>query len=163
MRGLAIVVLLLSVGACGESRAARAEREKAERTAAAQDTVRMAQAAYDPAFFDTIVWSRPVLALQRGEVVWQVSCMKCHGKGGKGDAGLVLHGDTLRPPSFLAPDWRFATDLEGLRKYIYVGNDKGMPHWGLTALQLHDIDAVARYIQQTLREHVVSAKGAAAK
>ncbi len=64
----------------------------------------------------------------------------------------MLYGDTLRPPSFLQADWRFAEDRDGLRKQVFTGNAQGMPHWGFHGLKYRDIDAVAVYIQQGLRD-----------
>lgn len=115
------------------------------------DTVAMAMAAFDPAAFDTITWDAPDDAVNRGSLVFRISCSKCHGEQGAGDGGFVMQGDTLRPPSFLAAGWRFAEDPMGLRQQIYTGNVAGMPYWGLVGLKYRDIDAVARYIQRFLR------------
>lgn len=154
MRLLAIPVLgLLVVAACADSEERAAQAEEARRAAAA-DTVRLAAAAYDEAGFDAIEWDADSVALSRGSVVWSFSCTKCHGLTGLGDGGFVLRGDTLRPPSFLAADWRFADDLDGLRRYIFAGNVEGMPHWGIVGLKPIDIDAVGRYIQGVLRKPV---------
>ena len=105
-----------------------------------------AQEAYDPAAFDTITWETPEAALERGEVVYRFSCLRCHGERGLGDAGFVRGGDTLRPPSFREPTWRFAGDKQGIREQVFVGTLEGMPHWGLAGLGPKDIDAVATYI-----------------
>jgi mono/diheme cytochrome c family protein len=145
------VLLVLATAAACDAREL-AQRNEAARAAAAQaDTVQIAAEAYDLARFDTIDWGSERFVLDRGQLVWQVSCMKCHGASGAGDAGFVLKGDTLRPPSFLAPDWRFATNLDSLRRYIFKGNTEGMPHWGLVPMTPYDIGAVAVYIQKGLR------------
>jgi len=150
MRSRSIAFLCVLATACGGDSVDRnAAADEARRAAA--DTVRMAQEAYDPAVFDTIHWAADSLALKRGAVVWSFSCSKCHGATGLGDGGFVAQGDTLRPPSFLRSDWRFDSDLDGLRRYIFAGNEKGMPHWGLVGLKPSDIDAVARYIDDFLR------------
>lgn len=115
------------------------------------DSVRLAEAAFQPAVFDTITWESDAAALERGSLVFRISCSKCHGDSGAGDGGFVLQGDTLRPPSFLAPDWRFAEDPLGLRRQIFTGNVAGMPYWGLVGLKYRDIDAVARHITEGLR------------
>jgi mono/diheme cytochrome c family protein len=129
-----------------------AERNAAAREASAQaDTVEIADEAYDLVRFDTIDWGSESFVLERGQLVWQVSCMKCHGDRGAGDAGFVLEGDTLRPPSFLEPGWRYGTNLDSLRRYIFKGNTEGMPHWGLIPMTPYDIGAVAVYIQKGLR------------
>ena len=90
-------------------------------------------------------------AVERGGLVYRISCSKCHGDGGRGNGNFVLQGDTLRPPSFLASDWRFAEDPVGLRQAIYTGNVAGMPYWGLVGLKYRDIDAVSRYVIDFLR------------
>ena len=102
--------------------------------------------AYDPAVFDTITWESEQAALERGQVVYRFSCLKCHGERGLGDSGFVRGGDTLRPPSFREPDWAYAGDKAGIREQIFVGTAEGMPHWGLAGLGAKDIDAVAAYI-----------------
>jgi mono/diheme cytochrome c family protein len=101
--------------------------------------------------FDSIAWSSPADALDRGATVFAYSCAKCHGDRGAGNGGYRLQGRVLRPPSFRTLDWRFANDLAGLREAIYRGTDRGMPHWGEAGLASRDIDAVARYIMDGLR------------
>lgn len=115
------------------------------------DSVVMAAAQYDPANFDTIQWDTPEAAVERGGVVFNYSCARCHGPQGYGDGGFVSEGDTLRPPSFHQADWRFANDLAGLRSLVYTGAEGGMPHWGLVGLKYRDVDAVTRYIMEGLR------------
>lgn len=115
------------------------------------DSVAMAAAAFDPAAFDTIAWDTPEAAAERGGLVFSISCSKCHGMRGRGDGGFVLQGDTLRPPTFLGPEWRFADDPMGLRRQIFTGNVAGMPYWGLVGLKYRDVDAVATYITERLR------------
>jgi mono/diheme cytochrome c family protein len=122
--------------------------EPPEPTAA--DTVAMAVAAYDPAGFDSIAWDTPEDAIVRGSVVFQYSCVKCHGAQGLGDGEFVTRGDTLRPPPFNAEDWAFQDNLEGLRTHVFTGTEGGMPHWGLEGLKYRDVDAVARFILDRL-------------
>ncbi|MCA9736508.1 MAG: c-type cytochrome [Gemmatimonadota bacterium] len=117
----------------------------------ALDTLRTAEAAYDPAAFDSISWENPAAANERGAVVFRFSCEKCHGPRGYGDGGFVSRGDTVRPPSFRESDWRFVEDHEGLRRHIFVGTADGMPHWGLEGLKPRDVDAVAHYLREGLR------------
>lgn len=141
---LLLVAVGLSAACGGEPRAPQAQ--------APVDSTPLAQAAYDPAMFDTISWPTLEAALERGQVVYRYSCMKCHGETGLGDAGFVRAGDTLRPPSFRDPDWRFANDKAGLREQVFVGTAEGMPHWGLVGLAPRDVDAVAVYILEGMRK-----------
>ncbi|HSM37556.1 MAG TPA: cytochrome c [Longimicrobiales bacterium] len=147
---LAPIALAAALIACGSDAAPTPE----DQVAAHEDSVMLAEAMYDPAAFDTIGWDSAGAALERGAVVYSYSCSKCHGPVGAGDGGLVLRGDTLRPPSFLTPDWRFAADREGLRRQVFTGTASGMPHWGFYGLKYRDIDAVAAYIQERLRADV---------
>ncbi|MDA0313650.1 MAG: c-type cytochrome [Gemmatimonadetes bacterium] len=115
------------------------------------DSVGIASMAFQPAAFDTIAWETRQLAIDRGSVVFSISCSKCHGESARGNGGFVFQGDTLRPPSFMATDWRFTDDPMGLRKQIFMGNVAGMPYWGLVGLKYRDIDAVSVFITELLR------------
>lgn len=134
--------LLLALGCAGDG-------DDPDAAPPAND-VSAAEARYDRAAFDTVAWESEEAALVRGEEVWRYACAQCHGPAGAGDGGFVQEGDTLRPPSFLVPGWRFAADREGLIHQVYVGTDQAMPHWGLRRMRPRDIDAVTRYIQQQL-------------
>jgi mono/diheme cytochrome c family protein len=151
-RTLLTVLVIPGIGACGgPDETELAAEAEAMRSAAHADSVMLAESMYDAAVFDTITWETPEAAMERGEVVWAVSCMKCHGVFGAGDAGAVVRGDTIRPPSFLEDDWRFADDHEGLRRQVFTGTAEGMPHWGFYGLKYRDIEAVATYIREELR------------
>lgn len=140
------------IGACGGPDEAEVEAAaEAARAVAQADSVMLAESMFDPAAFDSITWPTQEAKMDRGAVVWGVSCSKCHGRTGAGDGGFVQYGDTLYPPSFLAEDWRFAEDREGLRQQVFTGTAEGMPHWGFYGLKFRDIDAVAMYIQERLR------------
>ncbi|MDH5590791.1 MAG: c-type cytochrome [Gemmatimonadota bacterium] len=115
------------------------------------DSVQAADQMFDPSAFDTIQWATDSEAIERGNLVFRISCSKCHGESGRGNGNFVLKADTLRPPSFLAAEWRFADDPIGLRRQIFTGNVAGMPYWGLVGLKYRDIDAVALYITRFLR------------
>jgi mono/diheme cytochrome c family protein len=136
------------LGACGGEPPAQ---EEVAQGPTRSDSVEVAMAAFEPAAFDTIQWETHQEAVERGGLVYRISCSKCHGDGGRGNGNFVLEGDTLRPPSFLTADWRFAEDPLGLRQAIYSGNVAGMPYWGLVGLKYRDIDAVSRYIIDFLR------------
>ena len=124
---------------------------EAQQTPSRADSVAIAEEAFDSTVFDTLSWETPEAPVERGSLVYRISCSKCHGDVGRGNARFVLQGDTLRPPSFLAADWRFAEDPMGLRRYIFHGNVAGMPYWGLVGLKYRDIDAVAEFILRFLR------------
>ncbi len=143
--GLAAALVLMA--ACS-SEPPPPERTTAEVRA---DTVALAAQVFSPAVFDTIAWESEAVAIDRGSVVFTISCSKCHGESGRGNGNFVFRGDTLRPPSFLAEDWRFADDPIGLRQQIFTGNVAGMPYWGLVGLQYRDIDAVSLFISDFLR------------
>lgn len=129
--------------ACGDGQT----QEQAE---ARPDSVALALEQFDTSVFDSITWNTDTARINRGAVVWTFSCRKCHGEVGHGDAGFVIAGDTLVPPDFAEPGWRLATDRLELMKYIYAGNQEGMPHWGIQGLKPRDIDAVSTYIQELL-------------
>lgn len=148
-RTLIVLALSIAAGACaGESGPPPEEQAAA---AAAAQKVADAEAMFDEAAFDTISWESSEATVERGRVVFNFSCQKCHGHTGRGDGGFVTQGDTLRPPSFLEPDWRFADDKDGLRRMVFVGTEHAMPNWGLEGLKPRDIDAVATYILSVLR------------
>lgn len=118
------------------------------------ETVPMPDRTYNAAAFDTVVWADEATAIARGRDVYAWVCAKCHGPAGKGDGGEVIAGDTLHPPSFQDPDWRFANNEKGLYQRIHAGNNRGMPHWGDQGLQPRDIVATSKYILKELRKDV---------
>jgi mono/diheme cytochrome c family protein len=122
---------------------------QARRDSAQADSVQMAEAMYDATVFDTITWESPQARLERGAVVYRSSCAKCHGPngGGNGDAAMQHQ---IEVPSFLAPNWQYAGDVEAIRHAIFVGHVGQMPEWGLVGLKYKDLDAVAGYIAETL-------------
>lgn len=139
-----LAALFLTVG-CGGG------EPQAEDVPAGPDSTALAQAAYDPTMFDTVSWETQAEAVERGQVVYRFSCLKCHGERGAGDAEFMREGDTLRPPSFQEADWPYAEDREGIHEQIFVGTAESMPHWGLVGLTPRDVDAVAIYIMEELR------------
>jgi mono/diheme cytochrome c family protein len=115
------------------------------------DSLALAIAAFDSTVYDTLQWATADAAVQRGGLVYRVSCIACHAEGGRGGRGFIFEGDTLRPPSFTAAGWALAKDPVGLRRRIFSGAALGMPYWGLVGMSEKDVDAVARYITEALR------------
>jgi mono/diheme cytochrome c family protein len=151
MRRTSITLAALALfGACGGEAPPPPAKEPPPVVTRA-DSAPLAVAAFDSTVFDTIQWQSEDAAMQRGGLVFRVSCQTCHGEGGRGDRGFVFEGDTLHPPSFVAADWTYANDLTGLRKRIFTGSVLGMPYWGLVGMTNKDVDAVARYILGVLR------------
>ena len=146
-RTIPMLVALAWLGAC----APEAPQEEVPQGPSRADSVELAVAAFDATVFDTISWESEQAAIDRGGLVYRISCSKCHGDGGRGNGNFVAQGDTLRPPSFLTPDWQYTEDEIGLRERIFSGNVAGMPYWGLVGLGYRDMDAVAKYIVGFLR------------
>lgn len=147
-----LVIALLTFGAAGCGPAPPPQEQEEGPTRA--DSVSEALQAFDASAFEDIPWGSEEVRTERGRIVYDISCARCHGAEGRGDAGFVMEGDTLRPPSFLADDWAFAEAPMRLRRYIYSGSVAGMPYWGLVGLKYSDLDAVAHFIETTLREEV---------
>jgi mono/diheme cytochrome c family protein len=151
-RAISTLVAVCTIGAVACGPAPQADEQAQGPTRA--DSVGMAMQAFDASVFDTIAWESDQARAERGGLVYRISCAKCHGEHGEGDGGFVMAGDTLRPPSFLRPDWPLAESDIGLRRYIFSGNVAGMPYWGLVGLKYRDIDAVAHFIEDPLRAGV---------
>ena len=137
----------IAIVACGPAPEPPAEAQGPTRA----DTVVMAMQWFDESVFDTVTWESDEVRSERGRLVYNISCSKCHGRHGAGDASFVMQGDTLRPPSFLEPAWLLGEAPMALRQYIFSGNTAGMPYWGLVGLKYRDIDAVAYFIETPLR------------
>lgn len=148
-RAISSLVAVCTIAALGCGPAPQVEDEVQGPTRA--DSVGMAMQAFDASVFDTIAWESDQVRSERGGLVYRISCAKCHGDHGEGDGGFIMAGDTLRPPSFLQPEWALAESPMGLRRYIFSGNVAGMPYWGLVGLKYRDIDAVAYFIETPLR------------
>ncbi len=144
MRRLGLLALALALGACQNAKSGEPS---------SADTVAVAQAQFAPAAFDTVHGASDSVRLARGADVFKWGCAECHGPTGHGDGGKVMpNGDTLRPPNFHDAAWRLAGDTEGVRKKVYSGNVRGMPHWGLRHMEVRDIDAVTAYVLTVLHQ-----------
>ncbi len=139
---LAAIAAALAIAACGKEEAPPVRSQQAQVDTAAQ--------AYNPVMFDTVKWASESEAIARGRDIFKWACAECHGPEGLGDGGRVIDGDTLHPPSFRQPGWRFANDPAALQKQVFVGNTLGMPHWGLREMRPRDIVAVEKYIRLEL-------------
>jgi mono/diheme cytochrome c family protein len=152
MRRTSITLAALAwLGACGGEAPPPPPAEEPPPVLTRADSAELALAAFDSAVYDTIQWQSEDAAVERGGLVYRVSCMTCHGEGGRGNRGFIFEGDTLRPPSFVAANWPLARDPVGLRRRIFAGSVAGMPYWGLVGMTNKDVDAVARYITEVLR------------
>lgn len=150
---LAIVsAVVLLAAACGGDPETDQQSEpsgEALREARA-DSVQLGEARFDPAAFDTISWNTPEERRERGVVVWNFSCRKCHGNEGLGD-GELARVEGLSMPVLTAADWQYGGDVPAIRRRTYVGHESEMPSWGLYGLKYRDIDAVAYHIKDAIR------------
>ena len=134
-------VLMLGLVACQEHEFHPPDR--AERVAAA-DSV------YTPAMFDSIKWSNDSVRVAEGNEVFAARCDRCHGTLGEGGTEYG-RGQALEVPSLIREDWPYA-DHDAVRRRIFTGHPAGMPIWGMSDLSLREIDAVAAYVIEVLRE-----------
>lgn len=146
---LALLLLMAGCGGGSESAGQETEDPNALREARA-DSVRQAEAAFDATAFDTISWNTPEERIERGAVVWNFSCRKCHGDQGLGD-GELARVEELTMPMITDAEWEYADDVPAIRRRIFTGHESEMPSWGLYGLKYRDIDAVAYYIEDVLR------------
>lgn len=144
---LMLILTVLTAACGGQSEPEDVEDPDALRQARG-DSVRQADATFEPSAFDTISWNTPEERLERGAVVWNFSCSKCHGDRGLGD-GELARVEELTMPAIA--DWEYAGDVPTIRRQIYVGHETEMPSWGLYGLKYRDIDAVAYHIENVLR------------
>jgi mono/diheme cytochrome c family protein len=110
-----------------------------------------ADSIFSPLLFDTIQWTSAEVRRAAGNDVYAVHCRKCHGSMGQGDTPYARERN-LDVPSLVEPDWPFAGDYEAVRRRIFTGHPGGMPTWGIAGISPREIDAVAYYITEQLRE-----------
>lgn len=153
----AVLLALLAFGACQEEPPPE-WREAAER-AADRRTAERAEALYDSTAYDTVRWRSGYARGERGRVVYDHSCARCHGEDGRGGGPLAVEED-LEVGSLMGPGWVYDDDVPALRRRIFTGHGPGMPAWGLTELSPRDVDAVAYFIDERLPERAGGGEGA---
>ena len=151
-----IAISAIAISACGnegdnsaggqETSISRQDSIEALREARA-DSVARAEALYDEAAFDSIVWRSDQARFERGENVWSFSCSDCHGPEGRGNGPDATRFE-YDMPDFELADWEYAGDLSAIRHRVFVGHESEMPTWGLYGLTHRDVDAVAYYVDQ---------------
>lgn len=151
LTALALLAGLLGAAACGGGEEQPEQEPETTLRQARADSVSRAEARYDPAAFDTIGWESWSQRAERGRLVYNVSCRKCHGTRGGGDGETAVRFE-LEVPSLLTDDWSYAGDQAAIRRRIFVGHESEMPTWGLYGLAYRDIDAVSLYVDEVLRE-----------
>ncbi len=108
--------------------------------------------------FDTVTQKSDAERALHG-TVYAYACTKCHGYVGDGNSEYA-RGRELRVPSLVAPDWKYAGDLAGVRHRVFSGHSAGMPTWGLrggdVGLSLRDVDAVSFYVVTQLRKDALA-------
>lgn len=142
-----MVVLALGAGACGGHEFEPPDRAQRSHLAAA---------AYAAALFDTVVWASPDEAAVEGNTVYVSECRNCHGPLGRGDTEYARERG-LQVPSLVEAGWARA-EVDSVRRAVYGGHEAGMPVFGVNALTLRDVDAVARYVVHVLRVDVLGAE-----
>lgn len=110
-----------------------------------------AEVAYREAILDTVTWASAEVRLLTGNQVFGAHCRRCHGPFGEGDTPYARER-RLEVPSLVEPEWEYAGDLGAVRRRIFTGHPQGMPVWGIGGISLREIDAVAFYILEQLRE-----------
>lgn len=113
--------------------------------------VARADSVYDQARFDTLSWNSAAERIAAGNLVYADECRRCHGPTGDG-ATEYAQARELEVPSLVAPDWEYGEDLDAVRRRIFTGHPDGMPTWGVGRLTERQVDAVAFYLVEQLRQ-----------
>lgn len=117
------------------------------------ERVEEAESRYSTALFDSIEWASSAERIQSGNLVYADECRRCHGPLGRGDTEYA-RARNLEVPSLVEPDWDVGDDYRALRHRVFTGHPEGMPTWGIGRLSPREIDAVAFYLSEQLREEV---------
>lgn len=150
---LAALLALLLLGAC--------EKKYEFDPPSREERVEAAESIYTPAIFDTITWESTDERNVIGNAIYAARCRRCHGTLGRGGTEYARERD-LEVPSLVAPDWRFADDVEAARREVFTGHPVGMPTWGVAGLTPREIDAVTFYVVGQLRDDVLGGDGGSA-
>lgn len=138
-RSFAFPVFALLAAGCGH------DFDPPDRAAQVQE----AEAAYEPALFDSVTWASDSVRALDGNAVYAEKCRRCHGPLGRGQTPYALDRE-LEVPSLVEPDWALA-HLDSLRRAIFVGHEEGMPIYGSGGISPREIDGAAYYILEVLR------------
>lgn len=114
-----------------------------------EERVEAAAERYRQTDFDSIAWPDSAERDIAGNEVFAASCRKCHGPLGRG-ATEYATSQGLDVPSLVRADWPYDS-VGAVRERVFAGHPAGMPSWGVGKLTLREIDAVAWYVQHTLR------------
>ena len=103
--------------------------------------------------YDSVTWASDSIRGLEGDVVWSSQCRNCHGPLGRGETAYAER-QSLRVPSLVEPDWRYAGQRDSVLQRIHAGHAEGMPTWSVAGISPREIDAVAFYILEVLRPEV---------
>lgn len=95
--------------------------------------------------------------LDRGEIVFQIHCAKCHGPEGHGDAEAAA---CQKPPprDFAVRPWRFEASRESIRRVTLEGIPATAMPAHRTALSAEDVDAVVAHVWRLAMRPTIAAK-----
>jgi len=152
----ALTLVVTAALACQEE--ASPEWRQAAELAAAARSAEEAARHYQPAAFDTVEFSSEYARAERGRVVYEHSCARCHGTDGS-EIGPYAREEGMEVDSMSALLRPYGGDIPSVRRAIFVGHAYGMPAWGLTELSPRDVDAVAFFIEERLIREDPEAEG----
>ncbi|WP_425615029.1 redoxin domain-containing protein [Anatilimnocola sp. NA78] len=108
---------------------------------------RQLRARMSPPGEEIVVEQTSTAVTNRGEILFQVHCAKCHGPEGRGDAEGAAK---MKPPprDFAARPWRFAPTKESIRNVTLRGIPGTAMPSAQAALSATDLDAVVEHVFQ---------------